>query len=385
MQRASTERRIIMTTERRLEPLSNQERGRMAADLTERIDATLLPPPPVIPPASVQPPEDPPGDIGSKLLKPQTIISFVLALAIMVFFFRRLDISLSEVWADLSSARLQYFLAALVLYYIGMLIRGMRWGWMLEAAEVDREPEASIPGKVQLTEILMLSWFVNCLVPARLGDAYRSYVLKRESKVPFSASLGTILAERIVDLFVLVIILIGAGIMTFRGHSTPGQAEQAYVASGILVVIGFVGLLGLWFARHHVERFVPEKWRVQFGRLHDSLFACLRKPGRYIGTSVIIWILDGARMMLVAKSLGVSLTAATSIFVALMASLLTTLPITPAGLGVVETAIIVVLKWVDVAPSLATSVAVLDRLITYWSLILIGLILYIKRFRTEVR
>jgi len=70
---------------------------------------------------------------------------------------------------------------------------------------------------------------------------------------------------------------------------------------------------------------------------------------------------------------------------ALMASLLTTLPITPAGLGVVETAIIVVLKWVDVTPSLATSVAVLDRLITYWSLILIGLILYIKRFRSEVK
>lgn len=357
----------------------------MAADFSDRIDATLLPNPPVTPPTIEQTPEEPPGDIGSKLLRPHTIISFLIAVAIMVFFFRRLDVSLSEVWADLSDANLIYFFGAFGLYYVAMLLRGMRWGWMLEAAKVDDAPGATIPGKVQLTEILLLSWFVNCLVPARLGDAYRSYVLKRESKVPFSASLGTILAERIVDLFVLVLILIGAGIVTFRGHSTPGQAEQAYVASGVLVVLGVVGLAGLWFMRRRIERWVPEKWRVQFGRLHDSLFACLRRPGRYAGASVVIWALDGARMMLVAKSLGVELTAATAIFVALMASLLTTLPITPAGLGFVETAIIVVLKWVDVTPSLATSVAVLDRLITYWSLILIGLILYIKRFRSEVR
>lgn len=357
----------------------------MAADLTERIDAVILTNPPVPQSSDATPPDQPPGDIGSKLLKPQTIISFLIAVGIMLVFYRRLDISLSEVWADLSEAKLQYFLAAFVLYYFGMFLRGIRWGWMLEAADVATEPGSFIPGKVQLTEILMLSWFVNCLVPARLGDAYRSYVLKREAKISFSASLGTIFAERIVDLFVLVLILVGAGIVTFHGHSTPGQAEQAYMAAGLLMALGVAGLLGLWFARHRIERLVPEKWRTQFGNLHDSLFACLRRPGRYAATSVVIWALDGARLMLVAKSLGVDLTAATSTFVALMASLLTTLPITPAGLGFVETAIIVVLKWVDVTPSLAASIAVLDRLITYWSLIVIGLILYIKRFRSEVK
>jgi uncharacterized membrane protein YbhN (UPF0104 family) len=357
----------------------------MAADLTERFEAPLLPQPPVTTTLPEPPQENAPGTLGSKLLRPHTIISFLLALAIMIFFFRRLDISLAEVRADLSKANPLYFAAAFVLYYAGMLLRGIRWRWMLVAADVEREDGAEIPGTVQLTEIMLLSWFVNCLVPARLGDAYRSYVLKREAKISFSSSLGTILAERIVDLFVLVIMMVGAGILTFHGHSTPGQAEQAYMAAGALVVIGLVAVLGLWFSRHYIERFVPERWRVQFGRLHDSLFACLRRPGRYISISAVIWVMDGARLLLVAKSLGVTLTAATGTFVALMSSMLTTLPITPAGLGVVETAMIVVLKWVDVTPSLATSTALMDRIITYWSLILIGLILYIRRFRAEVK
>jgi len=61
----------------------------------------------------------------------------LIALAIMVFFFRQLNISLADVWADLSKARLQYFFAAFGLYYVAMFLRGMRWGWMLRAAEVD--------------------------------------------------------------------------------------------------------------------------------------------------------------------------------------------------------------------------------------------------------
>jgi uncharacterized membrane protein YbhN (UPF0104 family) len=357
----------------------------MATEFTERLDTTLTPPRDPEIPAETTAQESTPGTLGSKLLKPQTLISFVFALAIMIFFFRRLDISPSEVRRDVSAANPWYFLAAIGIYYVAMVLRGIRWGWMLQAAEVAENDGVAMPKRRVLTEILMLSWFVNCLLPARLGDAYRCYVLKREAKISFSASLGTIVAERIVDLFVLVAMLVTAGLITFHGNSTPGQADQAYLAAGILVTVGAVALLGLWFGRHIIEQRIPDRWREQFVRMHDAIFACLRKPWRYVSISVVIWIMDGVRMLLVARSLGVEISFATATFVALMSSLLTTLPITPAGLGVVETAMIVVLKWVHVTPSLATSVALMDRLITYWSLIVVGLILYVRRFRSEVK
>jgi uncharacterized protein (TIRG00374 family) len=357
----------------------------MATELTERLDTPLTPPIETERPEEQNGQESTPGTLGSKLLKPQTLISFVFALGIMIFFFRRLDISFSEVRRDVSAANPWYFIAAFAVYYAAMVLRGIRWGWMLRAAEVDKIDGVEMPNRVVLTEILMLSWFVNCLLPARLGDAYRGYVLKREAKISFSASLGTIVAERIVDLFVLVLILVTTGLITFHGHSTPGQADQAYLAAGILVSIGVVALLALWFGRHIIERRLPHRLREQFVRMHDAIFACLRKPWRFIGISAVIWVMDGIRLLLVAKALGVGISFANATFVSLMSSLLTTLPITPAGLGVVETAMIVVLKWVDVTPSLATSVTLMDRLITYWSLIAVGLILYIRRFRSEVK
>ena len=51
-------------------------------------------------------------------------------------------------------------------------------------------------GVVRLAQIIYVSWFANCVVPAKLGDAYRGYLLKHNGKVSFSATFGTIFAER---------------------------------------------------------------------------------------------------------------------------------------------------------------------------------------------
>jgi glycosyltransferase 2 family protein len=115
-----------------------------------------------------------------------------------------------------------------------------------------------------------------------------------------------------------------------------------------------------------------------------ALFACLRRPLPFVAFSVAIWTLEGVRLWLVARALGVDLPPTTALFVALMGSLLTTLPFTPAGLGVVEVATIKVLQLVDVETDLAGSIALLDRVVGYWSIIAFGLVLYVVRVRREL-
>jgi uncharacterized protein (TIRG00374 family) len=129
---------------------------------------------------------------------------------------------------------------------------------------------------------------------------------------------------------------------------------------------------------------VPSRWQEQFARLHFAIFACLARPAPFIGFSVGIWTLEGVRLLLVARALGSDLSPATALFVALMGSLLTTLPITPAGLGVVEVATIKVLQLVDVETSLAGSIALLDRVVGYWSVIVVGLLVYLWQVRRDL-
>jgi uncharacterized protein (TIRG00374 family) len=67
------------------------------------------------------------------------------------------------------------------------------------------------------------------------------------------------------------------------------------------------------------------------------------------------------------------------LFTALAGSLLSTIPFTPAGLGAVEGASVAILRAFGVAGSLAGAVAVVDRVINYWSNLPVGVVLYLLR------
>src|SRR5437763_16841132 len=105
---------------------------------------------------------------------------------------------------------------------------------------------------------------------------------------------------------------------------------------------------------------------------------------RIVALTGVAWSLEVLRLYFVTLSLGLGGIAQSVIgFVALAAALMTTLPLTPAGLGFAEGAIVGVFllaAGAGLAPGVdehtAASIALLDRGISYWSLIAIGLVVY---------
>ena len=97
-------------------------------------------------------------------------------------------------------------------------------------------------------------------------------------------------------------------------------------------------------------------------------------------------MLEGARLYFVIRALDlpdVGLGISASIFVALVAALLTAMPLTPAGIGFVEAGIAGALLIYGVSPESAAAVALTDRAISILSVILFGGILYL--FSGKVR
>ena len=122
---------------------------------------------------------------------------------------------------------------------------------------------------------------------------------------------------------------------------------------------------------------MPKKISVQYRRLEEGIFGSFGRWPSLIGLTAVIWMQEGLRVFFITRALDIHVSFAVTLFVALAASLLTTIPLTPAGLGAVETGIVGVLQWVGVERNAAASVAVIDRVIGYWSVLLIGLIIYI--------
>jgi uncharacterized protein (TIRG00374 family) len=325
-----------------------------------------------------------PASLGKGLLRPRTLISFAIALAILVYFVQRLDLDLAAIADNIRSANL-ILLASAILVYVGTIVlRAMRWRWMLAVAGAGTLPGTNIPPVGYLTAVLLVSWFFNCILPAKLGDAYRIYRIKVDDGIRYSIGFGTVVTERVIDLIVLVVMLTVSAIVAFRGNMPTDATRALYVGVG-LSLMAVVGLVLIWVFRDHIEERLPVRFRNQWKTLQQSVFVNLRRPLVPAVLSVIIWSMEASRVFLVAKALGVHISFELAIFVGLMAALLTTLPFTPAGLGVVEVAMVSVLKLVDVPVDLAGSVALLDRLITYWGLIAVGAVIYLYMLKWGTR
>ena len=99
-----------------------------------------------------------------RLRNPRTIISIVLPIIILVLIYRALpNFQLDQLVDLILGANLWLLAAAFLVYYLGFPLRGYRWLVLLRGTGFSLRLRDS-------TEIIYISWLVNCLVPAKLGD-----------------------------------------------------------------------------------------------------------------------------------------------------------------------------------------------------------------------
>ncbi len=320
--------------------------------------------------------------LWQKLRSPRTLISFALAVAIIVFAFRGLNIDIAETWRYMRSANPWLLLIGLGVFYLTFPLRAIRWRVLLRNAGVPIQTgHASWASLPALIEYIYLSWFANCIVPAKLGDAYRGYLLKHNGKVSFSSTFGTIFAERLLDMIGLFGLLIISGWLTF-GARMPEGTQIVFVFGALLVVIILSGLAGMRWLSPIIRRFIPERLKYVYGNFESAALRSFQPAilPRLIVLTTGVWLLEGFRLYFVIQSLGgsgLSLALSAVIFVALASSLLTAMPLTPAGLGIVESTITVVLTFFAIEQNLGSAVTLLDRLINFWSVVFFGFIVYL--------
>src|SRR5438552_5946912 len=153
------------------------------------------------------------------------------------------------------------------------------------------------------------------------------------------------------------------------------------VALGVLIVVGFIALYAV--APRIAHLFPGEVRRI--GRLfREGVLHSFRALPFAGPLTVIIWGAEAMRLMFVLWALGLELPASGIVFVAVATSLLTTVPLTPAGFGFVEIAMVYVLtEGFGLSQSNAVAVAVLDRAVSVFSVIVVGAIVYVRSDRSE--
>ena len=315
--------------------------------------------------------------LGRRLRQPRTIISLVLPIGLLALFATSLPgFKLEELPGKILAANPWLLLAAFVVFYAGFPLRGLRWAMLVH--------RTGFPLKLRdATEIIFLSWLVNCLVPAKLGDVYRAYLLKINSPVSLSRTFGTVFIERVLDLFAIVVLGLGAGFVSFRS-GLPADVQIVFLFGVVFVLVLAAGLLSMRnFGRRIITRLpLPHRVLEFYDRFEEGVFASIGLSAlpRLIIVTGLIWGTEAMRLYLVVQAFGlpgVHLGISGAFFVALSASLLTAVPLTPAGIGFVEGGVVGLLTIVyAVSKGDALAITLVDRAISVLSIIVLGSIAY---------
>ena len=269
-----------------------------------------------------------------------------LFISIAFLYFALKGLNLGEFWHVVKSANYWWILPGVVVFFIGLWVRAWRWHYLLK-------PVKKIPTKIMFP-ITCIGYMGNNIYPARAGEVLRAVVLKRKEGVPVSASLATVIVERIFDgvvmlAFVFLNLPALARVAQFESGFIGNIQNLALIGTGIFAAALLVFLLAAMFPKvtaragnWFINRFLPARIREKTSgivlKFLDGL-ASLRSPINILMvflTSVIIWLLETVKYWFVMHAFTFSVSFFALMLLNGIANLATTIPSAPGYIGTWE-------------------------------------------------
>jgi len=318
--------------------------------------------------------------ISKRLLNWRTIVPLIIAIVALVLFAQKININPKLTWLAMRNANVYFVLVASIIYYFSFPIRTFRWRMLLENVGYTKENGIQLPKFWKLLEIIYVSWFANVIVPAKLGDLYRAYLLRREAGLPASRTFGTVLAERLLDLIILLLIFIPSVIISLH-ENLPPQLVLGLKITMVLVIVGIIGLFMLRMFPTQIGMVVPKRFRGYYYQFQEGTLGSFRRIPSLTGLTLGVWACEALRFFFIALALNLipgNLThvLSASLFIALGEALLTVIPFTGGGIGIVEGGMLAMITLFTPNTSLALAAIVIDRAISLFSILVIGFFVF---------
>jgi uncharacterized protein (TIRG00374 family) len=326
--------------------------------------------------------------LSKRLLNWRTLVPLVIVIVAIAFFVQKEHIDPQATWNAIRKANVFFFLAAFVIYYLSFPLRALRWRMLLENVGFTKENSVHLPKFWKLVEIIYISWFANAIVPAKLGDLYRAYLLRQEAGAPASRSFGTVMAERLLDLTVLLLLFIPALIISLHSN-LPSQLRTGLEITLAAVVIGIIALFVMRMFPTQIAKLIPARFRDYYDNFQAGTLGSFKRVPTLAGLTFGVWACEALRFFFIALALnlisGNTLHIVTAaFFIALGEALLTVVPFTGGGVGLVEGGMLAMIslfnRGTTAALSVSTAAILLDRTISLLSIIVIGFIVFMVAF-----
>jgi uncharacterized protein (TIRG00374 family) len=306
-------------------------------------------------------------------------LGIAVSAGLLVFLFSRIDFH--RLWEAIKAVDPYYLAAAAAVNLAFYLVRALRWRYLMDPVKKD-VPLGS------LFSATVIGFMANNVLPARLGEIVRAYVLGRREDVPKSSAFATIVVERIFDgmsvLFLLIIVLsfmppeISGGTLA----ATMRKAGLISLALYFVVIFGIAYLLYRPDDLSRIVRFVISPVSARWAEKAEHLavrfmvgMGVARKPrllALILFYSAVHWGLLWIPGYLMFKAFGLPYGVYAAVFLLVVIAFSVALPSTPGYVGTFHAGVVGGMMLFGMSAEPALSLAILMHAIGFIPVTLLG-------------
>lgn len=265
----------------------------------------------------------------------------LIGIGILTIIIFRIDvIAIKEA---ISQCRYVYFICAIPFFFLIILTKSMRWGIFLKTQNIILE-------KRYLFSSYMASFYVGAATPGRLGEFIKIFYLQEKGHA-VGVSFWTTISDRIFDIIVLMVIstISIVGYMAFLRHQPLAALLILLIVVSTLIVVVINKSLLSSIISTFLTKLTPVALRKSFpektnGFMH--FYRCLNSQVLFSACILTLcgWLVYYFQLYLISLSLGIDLSFMHVVMFLSIISLLNILPITIAGIGTRDAALIFFFK-----------------------------------------
>ncbi len=293
--------------------------------------------------------------------------------------FRKIDYD--QLMAGLKRADYIFVIPAVMINMLQFYLRALRWGRIVE-------PVKRV-GLYSLFATTSIGYMANNILPARVGEFVRAYVLGKKEEIGVSSAFATIVVERLIDTFTvfgLMVIVFFLVDLPAEKAGLESALQKGGSAAALLFLIIFVLLF--YFSLHkesfkrmtaYIARPLPEKISSRLSDFLDSFasgLSVLRREKHVLLIllySAVIWFLAALPVHLILISFHYTLPFSISLFILVVLAFAVAVPSSPGFIGTFHFACAAGLSLFNVPAEEALSVAIILHAINFFPITIIGL------------
>jgi uncharacterized protein (TIRG00374 family) len=300
------------------------------------------------------------------------ILSILVSGAFLWAAFR--GVSLSDVFEQLRHTDPFWLTVAVAISFLIMLFRA--WRWQLELRPLERVPLG------RLWTITAVAYMCINLLPVRLGEVVRPWLLSRRSSVKFSNVVGNLVVEKTVDSVVLLLYMI-VGLLSVSNLPVwvrRGAVFPAVIAGAMVLLVVLVWWRGESFVDDRILGFLPERFRNGLRKLLIAIrdgMKILPDPwllSAVFAVSLALWFLPILSSWAMIQAFGFDVPFGAAVAVFIFIGFGTALPNAPGMIGVFQYACVLALGLFGIEQSRAAAYGVVLNAVQFLTLIVQGVI-----------